>query len=101
MVEVARPAPDDLVDTTTTGTLLQSLARTGRPIAVYTERDDRSRPLIGTVSDLVPKTLHLSTVDPSSAQPAEQVVAPFDMITRVDFDNRYLSGLARATGHPA
>jgi len=97
MVENGQTVPQELVDTTTTGTLLQSVAHADQPIAVYTERDDPSRRLVGTVSHLVHKTLHLSTVDLSSAPRAEQVVVPFDMITRVDFDGRYLSGLARAT----
>jgi hypothetical protein len=91
-----RATPLDVVDTTTTGTLLRSLARRGTPISIHAEQGDRSAATIGIVTEIAGKTLHLLTLDlPDGRRPA-RVSVSFDTITRVDFDSRYLSGLGRA-----
>jgi len=98
LVGEARSIPTEVVDPTTTGTLLRSFAGRGTPIVIYTERDDPSRQIVGTVDDVVDKSLHLRALDLPNGRRTVPVEVSFDMVTRVDFGGRYLTGLARAIG---
>lgn len=91
-----RPVPNDLVDTTTTGSLLRSISRSFAPIGIHSEHKEGTSCVVGVVVSVVDKSVTLGRLGPAMVPSAPPLVIPFESITRVDFDGRYFHSLARA-----
>jgi hypothetical protein len=87
------PAPDELVDTTTTGTLLGALP-TPVSIAIYTERD--ARPCASSARCPTRRTRRCTCRLSTRPRAAGGAGRCRSTDHPVDFDGRYLSGLGRA-----
>ena len=95
------PVPTELVDTTTTGSLLRSVSRSFAPVRIRCEGKVDTACEVGVVVGVVDKSVQLARLGPGAVPSASPVVIAFESITRIDFDGRYFRGLARAADRPA
>ena len=87
--------PTDIVDATTTGSLLRSIEATATPVSLHTESTKPPSCTTGRIAGVVAKAVLITLASPSN-RPGRHLEVPFEQITRIDFGTRYLAGLARA-----